>query len=47
MSLLLALLRHANRLGECPVIGAERKWLAYGQINANDPQRTSDIRSHS
>ena len=38
----LALLRHANRLGECSVIGAERKWLAYGQTDANDPVR--DIR---
>jgi hypothetical protein len=26
---------------------ADRKWVADGQIDAFDPQRTSDIRSHS
>jgi hypothetical protein len=34
---LLARLRHANLLRECPVIGVDRKWPAHGQNDANDP----------
>jgi hypothetical protein len=35
----LARLRHAIRLGGCPLIGAERKWLANNQNGAFDPVR--------
>src|ERR1035437_6102710 len=35
----LARLRHAYRLGECPLIGEDRKWLAHRQNDAFDPSR--------
>ncbi len=33
----MALLRHANRLGNWPLFGEDRKQAAHGQTNANDP----------
>jgi len=26
---------------QCPLFGVDRKWLAKGQTDANDPERTS------
>jgi hypothetical protein len=37
---LLALLRHANRLGNCPLTGVDRKSPWSGQTDAFDPQQT-------
>src|SRR4051794_31688194 len=34
---LLARLRHADRLGNCPFIGVDRKWPDRGQNDAIDP----------
>jgi hypothetical protein len=33
----LALFRHAGPVRRCPLIGVDRKWLAYGQNDAIDP----------
>jgi len=38
MSLLLARLRHADRLGGRPFIGVDRKWLAHSQNDEIDPK---------
>jgi hypothetical protein len=37
----LARLRHADALRRSPLIGADRKWPASGQNDANDPKQTS------
>ena len=36
----MAHLRYADEPCECPLIGADRKWRARGQNDANEPQRT-------
>jgi hypothetical protein len=38
---LLAPLRHADARWECPELEADRKWMAHGQADANDPVATS------
>jgi hypothetical protein len=40
---LLALLRHSNRLGECPVIRVERKCPGTGRNDAIDPFETLNL----
>jgi hypothetical protein len=35
----MALLRHANGLQGCLLIGAHRKWATDYQTDANDPKR--------
>src|SRR5882672_8270094 len=37
----LARLRHANRRGNCPLIGVDQKWLAGRQNGAIDPEEKS------
>jgi len=42
----VALLRHADGRGKCPLIGKDRKWSAHRQIDANGRIDSRATRAH-